>query len=302
MIKRIGLFLLLNFLVILTISVFLSLFNVRPYITPYGIDYSQLLAFCAIWGIGGAFISLVLSKWMAKMMMGVRSVTGRESDPRIQRLYQSVHQIAERAGMKTMPEVGIFDSQMPNAFATGPTASHSLVAVSTGLLSTLSEDEVDAVIAHEISHVVNGDMVTMALLQGVVNAFVMFFARALALLVSGFGKNDSKRGSWMSYYMFTILFEFVFFILGYLVIAFFSRWREYRADRGGAQLTSKLSMIHALKGLDQVRTIESKGVANSMKAFLINSEKRQTLFSLFATHPPLASRIQALEKLEYAKV
>jgi len=301
MLKRISLFILLNILVIGTIGFLLTIFNVRPYITPYGINYEQLLAFCSIWGIGGAFISLLLSKWMAKMMMGVKVIPLSERDLKLQGVREMVHRIAQKAGMKTMPEVGIFESTMPNAFATGPTASHSLVALSTGLLTSLSEEEVEAVVGHEITHITNGDMVTMTLLQGVVNAFVMFFARALALALSGFGRNDSKRGSWMSYYLFTILFETVFFLLGYLVIAGFSRWREYRADRGGAYLSSKQNMIHALQGLERVKTGEGKQVADSVRAFMISSGKPRTLFSLFATHPPISKRIEALEKLKQVR-
>lgn len=295
MFRRIGLFLLLNMLVIMTIGILLSLFNVRPFITQYGIDYGQLLAFCFIWGIGGAFISLLLSRWMAKMMLRVQLITNEDNDPRRLRVRDAVHAMAQKAGMKTMPEVGIFVSDTPNAFATGPSPSHSLVAVSTGLLSKLSEDEVDAVLGHEISHITNGDMVTMTLLQGVVNAFVMFFARALALILSGFGRGDNKRGSWMMYYICTLLFEFVFFFLGFLVIAAYSRWREYRADKGGARLTTTSQMIHALQALEKKPNKEEK-MPEALHAFMISEGGKRSFMSLFSTHPPIEARVKALQE------
>lgn len=285
MVKRIGLFLLVNMLILLTISFFLSIFNIRPYLTPYGISYGSLLSFCAIWGMGGAFISLMLSRWIAKMSMGVKLQSSG-------RLYEMVAKLAKEAGLKKCPEVGIYSSATPNAFATGPSPGASLVAVSTGLLERMTDEELEAILGHEISHITNGDMVTMALLQGVVNVFVMFFARVLALAVSGFGKGDNRRGSFMGYYLFTFLFEIIFLLLGSLVIAWYSRTREFRADRGAARLTSKSAMIHALERLDEATKRKQVRVGGNMDAFMIHS--RSGVFALFASHPPIEKRIAAL--------
>src|SRR3954453_14499350 len=182
--KRIFLFLALNFLVIMTISILLRLFGIGPYITAYGIDYATLFKFCLVWGMGGAFISLALSRIMAKWMMGVHVIDPQTRDPDLQQLLQTVYQLARGAHLSVMPEVGIYDSPEVNAFATGPTKSRALVAVSSGLLSRMNQNEMEGVLGHEISHVANGDMVTMTLLQGVVNAFAMFLSPALAFAIS----------------------------------------------------------------------------------------------------------------------
>ena len=177
MFRRIGVFLLLNIAVIFTISVILRLFNVQPYLTQHGLDYQSLLIFCLIWGMGGAFISLALSRKMAKWSMKIKIVHPRSSNPQEEKLYNTVKQLAQKAKLKAIPEVGIFPSPQLNAFATGPTQKRSLVAVSSGLLQHMDDDELEGVLAHEIAHIANGDMVTMTLLQGVINAFVMFLAR-----------------------------------------------------------------------------------------------------------------------------
>ncbi|HAR43341.1 MAG TPA: protease HtpX, partial [Bdellovibrionales bacterium] len=182
--KRISLFLLVNFLVIITISVILKLLGIQPYLTAYGIDYGNLMAFCLVWGMGGAFISLALSRIIAKFAMGVKVIAPDTHDPALQDLVQMVHQLAKSAGLPAMPEVGIYNSPEVNAFATGPTKSRALVAVSTGLLQRMHRAEVEGVLGHEIAHVANGDMVTMTLIQGVVNAFVMFLARAIAFALA----------------------------------------------------------------------------------------------------------------------
>src|SRR4051794_33069246 len=197
--KRIVLFLALNFVVMITISVILSVLGIRGYITSAGIDYSQLMAFCLVWGMGGAFISLALSRVMAKWMMGVQVIDPNTRDPDLQQLLQTVYQLSRSAHLPALPEVGIYDSPEVNAFATGPTKSRALVAVSTGLLSRMSQDELEGVLGHEIAHVANGDMVTMTLLQGVVNAFAMFLSRAIAFAIAQSmrgDRDDRERGGY----------------------------------------------------------------------------------------------------------
>ncbi len=296
--KRIVLFLMLNFLVIIVISAILHLLNIRPYLAANGLNYNSLLVFCFVWGMGGAFISLALSRVMAKWMMGVQLIDPKTIDPDARHLLQTVYELAESAGIPR-PQVGVFRSNEVNAFATGPTQSRSLVAVSTGLLNRLGPAEIKAVLGHEISHIANGDMVTMTLLQGVVNAFVMFLARVLAYAFSNLGRSrdsSSSNGSFMSYMLFTYLFEVIFMILGSLVVAAYSRFREFRADAGGARLTSKEAMISALQALKNVQNIKDPKADNpAMAAFKISHPAKPSLLYLFATHPPLDARIQRLK-------
>lgn len=214
--KRIFLFIILNLLVITTLTLVLSLLGVKPYLTARGIDYPSLMTFCLIWGMGGALISLALSRIMAKWAMGVRIIDPSDtSDPRLQNLVLMVHKLCHEANLHYLPQVGVYSSHELNAFATGPSQKRALVAVSSGLLNRMSSDEIEGVLAHEISHISNGDMVTMTLIQGVVNAFVMFLARVLALAVSGLGnrKDSSSAGSYMSYNLFVILFQIAFMVL-----------------------------------------------------------------------------------------
>lgn len=300
MFKRIGLFLLINILVIFTISCILKVLHLQPYLTVYGLNYQSLLIFCFIWGMVGALISLMLSRVMAKWMLRVKIIDGKTFHGEFQELYTMVERLAKAANLPVTPEVGIFESDVPNAFATGPTKRRSLVAVSTGLLRTMSSSQLEAIIGHEITHISNGDMVTMTLLQGVVNAFVMFLARVLAFALSGLGKNqkqESSSGSYLSYSLFVFLFEVVFMILGSMVIALYSRRREFRADYGGAKLSSKGRMISALQRLEQehVKLKEPIKVA-ALQAFMINSEKKSSILRLFATHPPIEKRIERLQK------
>lgn len=298
--KRISLFLLLNFVVILTLSLLMNLLGVRPYLTAYGIDYQALLMFCLIWGMGGALISLALSRVMAKWMMGVQVIDPNDTDPAAQELVQRVHNLARSAGLPKMPEVGIYDSPEVNAFATGPTKSRALVAVSTGLLHRMRGPEVEGVLGHEIAHVANGDMVTMTLIQGVVNAFVMFLSRVIAFAVTQFGRgerDDRERGSSpMTYFLVQMALEVVFMILGSMVVAAFSRWREFRADRGGARLAGRDRMISALQALQ--RTFEDVDPsAQPAVASLKISSRPGGLLRLFSTHPPLSERIARLETM-----
>ncbi len=293
MFKRIFLFLAVNCLVILTISAVLSLLNVKPYLTSHGLDLQALLIFCLIWGMVGALISLALSRKMAKWMMRIQLITpsGPQAD-----LYHMVARLARNANLPDIPEVGIFDSPQMNAFATGPTKRRSLVAVSTGLLAKMEKHELEAVLAHEISHISNGDMVTMTLIQGIVNAFVMFLARILAYAVTTMGRSNNRRSSYMSYYLFTMLFEIVFMILGSMVICSFSRWREFRADRGGAILTRKEHMIAALERL-RLSNVPPSNTKNALNALMISPSGKGGLLRFFATHPPLEIRIKRLREM-----
>ncbi len=296
MAKRIFLFLVLNFLVVFMISIIMNIFNVQPYLQSYGLDYKSLLIFCFIWGMGGAFISLALSRVMAKWMMGVKLIDPHTKDAEQRHLLEMVHRLARKADLSTMPEVGIYKSNEVNAFATGPTRSRALVAVSTGLLSRMKENEMEGVIGHEITHVANGDMVTMTLLQGVVNAFVMFLARVLAYVMSGLGRNrQNSSGVSMSYILLVYLFEVIFMILGSIVVAAYSRYREYRADAGGARLAGKEAMISSLQTLRVLQEIKDPHENPAMAAFKISHSAKKGLMSLFASHPPLESRIERLQ-------
>lgn len=294
--KRIILFIAVNALVLVTISLILNFFNVKPYLTPYGLDYNSLMIFCLIWGMAGAFISLGLSRIMAKWMMGVQVIDPARATGQERALVDMVYKLSKNAGLSGMPEVGIYSSPEVNAFATGPTQKRSLVAVSSGLLNRMNSAEVEAVLAHEVSHVANGDMVTMTLLQGVVNAFVMFFARVLAYAVMRMGrsKDDESAGSPFMYSILVFLFEIVFMILGTIVIATYSRFREYRADAGGARLVGRDKMIAALEALGRTVQIQDpKAEQPAFQSMKISSGK--PLMRLFSSHPPLEDRIARLQ-------
>lgn len=295
MFKRIFFFMLTNILVVMTISLIMSLLGVNHYITSSGLDYNALLIFCSIWGFVGSFISLALSKFMVKRMMGVEVLDqyGQYSG-----LVNRVHKLAKAAGINKMPEVGIYDSPEVNAFATGPSKNNSLVAVSTGLLQNMSDDEVEGVLAHEVAHVANGDMVTMALVQGVINAFVMFFARIAAFALQNAMKSDdddSPVGGGWSYYLTTMLFEMLFGFIGMFVVAYFSRYREYRADEGGARLAGREKMIAALQRL-QTQFESDNFVKDDAKMNAMKISTKDGLFALLSTHPKLSDRITALQR------
>jgi len=294
--KRVVLFLLTNFLIIITLSLVMRLLGVQPYLTAKGIDYQALLVFCTIWGFGGAFISLALSRILAKWMSGVKVINPASASAHEAWLYNKVQQLAKQAGIKGEPEVGIYDSPEVNAFATGPTQNRSLVAVSTGLLHSMDKDGVEGVLAHEVAHIANGDMVTMTLVQGVVNAFVMFFARIIAWSLSQF-VDEEKRG--IVNFIAVFVLEILFSLLGMLVVAGFSRYREYRADAAGARLVGRGKMVGALaslqRSLDHMAVVpeESKALA----AFKISSSGRSGLMALLSTHPPLEDRIARLKQM-----
>ncbi len=251
-----------------------------------------LFLFCAAWGIGGAFISLQLSRKIAIWTLRVKLLN--TSDHFLSKI---VEKHARASMLPCTPKIGIFPSSSINAFATGPSKRRSLVAVSTELLNRLDEDAIDAIVAHEITHIANGDMVTLTLIQGVINTFVLFFARIIAYVVSTAIKSRNETFSYIRYYILTLLFEFVLMIFGSMIVAKFSRWREFRADHGGATLTSHKKMIHALELLQQ--STSSQGSLHKNKAFnsmMIANTRRKKTFSPFATHPSLEKRIAKLKE------
>ena len=291
MAKRIFLFIVTNIAVILTLSIVAAIFGVGSGIGPEGLNLQSLAVFCLFWGMGGAFISLQMSRWIAKRATGAQLVDGRTGNSQVDWLYETVARLTRQANLP-MPEVGIYESPEVNAFATGPSKSRSLVAVSTGLLRSMRQDEVEGVLAHEVSHIANGDMVTMTLLQGVMNAFVMFFARviAYALTRSGDSRNNNGGGS---YYLIVFVLQIVLGILGSLVVNWFSRYREFRADHGGATLAGRERMIGALRRLAANHELVDTQ-QQALATMKINGGRGWT--TLFSTHPPLAERIAALEK------
>ncbi|MFI8374345.1 protease HtpX [Pseudomonas helleri] len=291
---RILLFLATNLAVVLIASITLSLFGFDGFMAANGVDLnlSQLLIFCAVFGFAGSLFSLFISKWMAKMSTSTQVIT----QPRTrheQWLIQTVEQLSREAGIK-MPEVGIFPAYEANAFATGWNKNDALVAVSQGLLERFSPDEVKAVLAHEIGHVANGDMVTLALIQGVVNTFVMFFARIIGNFVDKVVfKNDEGRG--IAYYVATIFAELVLGFLASAIVMWFSRKREFRADEAGAQLAGTTAMISALQRLRSEQGLPVH-MPDTMAAFGINGGLKQGLARMFMSHPPLEERIDALRR------
>lgn len=294
MFKRVMLFLGTNVLVIATISIVTSLLGLHTYLTQHGINYTQLAIFCAIWGTAGSFISLLLSKTMAKMAMGVTLIDPQHASSTERQLLEMVYDLAKKVGLRKMPEVGIYQSPELNAFATGPSKNNSLVAVSSGLLENLNRNEVVAVLGHEISHVANGDMVTMTLIQGVVNAFALFLSRIIAYAVSiALSRGEEHEGgvSTLTYYGLTFLFDILFTILGSILVAAFSRWREYRADAGGARLTGAQNMIAALKRLGATSQVEEN---RSPAVDALKISHHASWLTLFSTHPPLEKRIERL--------
>jgi heat shock protein HtpX len=287
--KRILLFLLTNLAVMVVLSLILSLLGVGSYTGPDGqLQLVPLMIFCLVWGMGGAFLSLQMSRWIAKRAMGVHLVDGKTGNQDLDWLHGSVTNLAAQANLP-MPEVGVYESEEVNAFATGPSKKRSLVAVSTGLLQTMERREVEAVLGHEIGHIANGDMVTMTLLQGVINAFVLFFARIIAFAVR---MAVHEKIAWVAGLVVRIALEIVLGILGSLVTAWFSRRREFRADAAGAQLAGRDSMVAALRRL--ATTTDRIDTSNAALAAFKISDKKGWL-SAFSTHPPLEERIAALE-------
>jgi len=296
MFKRIFLFLAANIAIIAVISTILSIFNVQPYLTPYGLDYQSLLIYSAIVGFAGSFVSLFISKWMAKHAYGIEILTTpRTSEERF--LVETIRGLAQKAGIG-VPEIGIYESPEPNAFATGWNRNNALVATSTGLLEAMTHEEVEGVLGHEIAHIANGDMVTMTLLQGVVNTFVIFFARIAAYAVQAFlnrGRDNENIGG-IAYYLTSIVFEIFFGILASTLVMWFSRHREFRADAGSAQFFgSPTKMISALEKLQRLqnRPVDERG---KQFATMKISDRPSHFAAIFSSHPPLEKRIEALKK------
>ena len=287
--KRIFLFILTNIAVVLTLSIVAAFLGVGTGIGPEGLNIQALAVFCLFWGMGGAFISLQMSRWIAKRATGVHLVDGRTGNSQADWLYETVARLTRQANLP-MPEVGIYESPEVNAFATGPSKSRSLVAVSSGLLRSMRQDEVEGVLAHEVAHIANGDMVTMTLLQGVMNAFVMFAARVIgyALTRSGDSRNNNGGGS---YYLIVFVLQIVLGILAGLVVNWFSRYREFRADHGGATLAGRERMIAALRRLQANHELVDTEQA-ALATMKINGGR--SWMALMSTHPPLEDRIAAL--------
>ena len=295
--KRIFLLILTNILVMVTLSIILNVLGIHGYMTPYGqLDLSSLAAFCLVWGMGGAFISLALSRVMAKWLMGVKIIDPRTNDAYLASIVVRVHHMAKIAGLSVMPEVGIYDSPEINAFATGPMKSRSLVALSSGLLDRMNQDEQNGVIGHELTHVANGDMVTMTLVQGMVNAFTMFLSRVVAFAVSAAlrGDRERDRGPGPFYGILVFVFDIVFMIFGAMVVAAFSRYREYRADAGGAKIAGRDNMIRALQALQRNYEMTDLGIQPAVANLKISS-KGHGIYRFFSTHPSLSDRIERLK-------
>jgi heat shock protein HtpX len=309
MLRRVGLFILTNLIVMvvgsIVISLIMSIFGIQ---TP-GVGYQdgstvgqmfstgelQVMAiYCGVWGMLGSFISLWMSKWMAKRFYGVQIVEGGQHSELVSR----IHEYAKKAGLTTMPEVGIYQSNDINAFATGPSRNNSLVAVSSGLLNRMNDDQVEGVLAHEVAHIANGDMVTMTLVQGVVNAFVMFLAHVFARIIDNFFRDDNGRGGlgYFGYYLVRSLLHVAFGILTAPIVMGFSRYREFRADAGGAALAGKEKMIAALEGLKQAypQLAEAEQPKGSENFQTMQISSKRGMSALFSTHPTLDDRINAL--------
>ncbi|MEP7313947.1 MAG: protease HtpX [Pseudomonadota bacterium] len=286
--KRIVLFLATNLAIVLVLSVVARVLGIDRYLAAQGGNLTGLLIFAALFGFGGSIISLLISKWMAKRSMGVQVIT-QPANPTEQWLVNTVRAHAERAGIG-MPEVGIFESPQPNAFATGARRDASLVAVSTGLLRNMRQNEVDAVIGHEISHIANGDMVTLTLIQGVVNTFVIFFSRIIGNLIDK-AVFRNERGGGPAYFITVLVTQLVLGVLANMIVMWFSRYREFRADAGGAHLAGNGNMIAAL---ERLKGASNEPLPEQMNAFGISGGVGAGFKRLFSSHPPLDERIAAL--------
>ncbi len=295
MFKRITLFLLTNLLVLVLLGVVLNLVGFSGYVDYEAnkIDYKQLLLFSAVFGFIGSFVSLALSKFIAKRVTGARVITSAASSEEGW-LLSTVERLAGQAGIGT-PEVAVFPSETPNAFATGARRNNALVAVSAGLMATMDKREVEAVLAHEVAHVANGDMITMALMQGVMNTFVIFLSRAIGFFVDRVLLRN-RDGLGIGYWITVILLDIMLGILASMVVMWFSRKREFRADSGAAALVGPAGMVAALKRLDSG---EPSQLPASMAAFGIRPGRARGLKAMFSSHPPISERIAALETAGY---
>ena len=293
---RIGLFLLTNLAVLVVVGIIMSIFGVGSTHSAGGLNLSNLLILCFLWGMVGSIISLLLSKPLAKWSTKTQVIQSPSNQAEAW-LLQTVNELSQRAGIK-MPEVGVFPSHQSNAFATGWNKNKALVAVSTGILGRMNQEELRAVLAHEIGHVANGDMVTLALIQGVVNAFVMFFARIIGNFVDRVIFKNESDGPGIAYFVTSIIMDIVLGIAASAIVMYFSRIREYRADEAGARLAGKQAMISALLSLRQEQDLPDE-MPQEMKAFAISAgkEKGFSIAALFQTHPSIDDRVAALQRL-----
>jgi heat shock protein HtpX len=289
--KRIFYFLVTNLAIVLVLSVTMRLLGVEPFLNANGLNLNSLLIFAAVMGFGGAFISLAISKWSAKKMSGAVTIENPKTPDEIW-LMNTVKKQSETVGIQ-MPEVAIFNSPVVNAFATGMSRNSSLVAVSSGLLEMMTKDEAEAVIGHEISHIANGDMVTLTLIQGVVNTFVLFFSRVIGYTVDKV-VFKTRQGTGPAFFITMIISELLLGVLASIVVMWFSRQREYRADFGGGQLAGKQKMIAALQRLKT--QYETSALPKSIAALGISGEQGMGLKELFSTHPSLDDRIARLQQ------
>lgn len=289
--KRIFYFLVTNLAIVLVLSITMRLLGVEPFLNANGLNLNSLLIFAAVMGFGGAFISLAISKWSAKQMSGAVTIETPKTPDEIW-LMNIVKKQSQAAGIQ-MPEVAIFNSPVVNAFATGMSRNSSLVAVSSGLLEMMTKDEAEAVIGHEISHIANGDMVTLTLIQGVVNTFVLFFSRVIGYTVDKV-VFKTRQGTGPAFFITMIISELLLGVLASIVVMWFSRQREYRADFGGGQLAGKQKMIAALQRLKT--QYETSALPKSIAALSISGEQGIGLKELFSTHPSLDDRIARLQQ------
>ena len=291
--KRILLFVATNVAVLLVLTVVMQLLGIESILNEQGteLDLQSLLIFSAVIGFAGSFISLAMSKWSAKRLTGAQVIESPRNDTE-RWLLATAHRQARQAG-SGCPEVAIYDSPDVNAFATGMNRNKALVAVSTGLLHQLDRREVEAVLGHEVSHVANGDMVTLALIQGVVNTFVVFLSRVVGFIVDRVVFR-TERGYGPGFYIATIVAQILLGILASMIVMWFSRQREFRADAGGARLAGRENMIAALEGIGRVHRRDDSGLPESMQAFGISGGHMSGLKRLFLSHPPIEERIAAL--------
>ncbi len=298
---RIGLFIVTNIAVMLVIAVVTKVLGVDKWLTHQGLNYQALLVFSLVVGFAGSIISLLISKFMAKMAYGIKIIDPENPQNDNERwLVKTVTTLAHDANIP-MPELGVYDSPEVNAFATGPSRGNSIVAVSSALLSQLNRRETHGVLAHEVSHIANGDMVTMVLLQGILNTFVIFLSRVVGFLIDSAmskGRNDDSRGGGIGYFVSVFVCQIIFSVLASIIVMWFSRHREYKADASAAKLCGKQPMIEGLEKLKSIvegrHFVDDRGQA--LNTFKISGKSR--MLNLFSTHPPLEKRIEALKQIE----